>query len=303
MKLAIVLVNFNTTKDTIECLESLKAARIPKDMTIKVVVIDNGSSDSEVNLLEKKLNKDIIFIRSTNTGFAGGNNLGIKTALNHNPTHILLLNNDTEVPKDFFAAIKSSAINQSGVGLLSPKIYFAKGYEFHKDRYQKNDQGKVIWSAGGNVDWANVYGQNANVDEVDNGQFTKVEEISFATGACLLIKKEVVDKIGLIDERYFMYLEDLEYSIRAKKAGFKIVFDPSVYLWHKVAQSSGVGSSLNDYFITRNRLLFGLSYANSRAKFALLREAMKFLLVGRQAQKVGVKDFFLGKFGKGSWLK
>ncbi len=302
MKITVILVNFNTSKDTHECIESLKKATVPKNLEVLIFVVDNGSSKSEVDSLKKIKGVELI-VNSINSGFSGGNNIGIKAALQHSPTHILLLNNDTEVPKDFFVNLKNSAKKLPQAGLITPKIYFAKGYEFHKDRYKKTDLGKVIWSAGGSIDWENVYGKNDNVDEVDYGQFKQTSQKDFATGACLLIKREVIDKVGLIDERYFLYLEDLEYSVRAKKTNYEIIFDPSIYLWHKVAQSSAVGSSLNDYFITRNRLLFGMTYAKTRAKLALLREALRFLVSGRESQKAGVKDFFLGKFGKGSWLK
>ena len=77
----------------------------------------------------------------------------------------------------------------------------------------------------------------------------------------MLIRRQVIDQIGLLNQNYFLYLEDLEFCQRAKRAGWRIVFDPSIKIWHKVSQSSGIGSSLNDYFITRNRLLFGLRYA------------------------------------------
>lgn len=303
MKLAIVIINYNTANDTIACLNSLQEAKIPEDTQVHTYLIDNASTDDSVKLLEPYLST-IRFIESPiNNGFAGGNNLGIKAALQSDPTHILLLNNDTLVPPDFFTTIVNSAIKETSVGIVTPKIYFAKGYEFHKERYKKEELGKVIWSAGGKIDWDNVYGPNAYVDEVDNGQFTETIDSDFATGACMLIKREVIDKVGIFDERYFLYLEDLEYSVRAKRAGWGIVFDPSIFLWHKVSQSSGVGSDLNDYFITRNRLLFGMTYAGFRAKFALLREAFRFLISGRPAQRAGVKDFFARRFGKGTWLK
>ncbi len=304
MQLSIVLVNYNTAKDTLECLNSLAEANVPKDFSHQIIVVENASTDDSLKILKKSLQKQVkLIVASTNTGFAGGNNLGVKEALKNNPSHILFLNNDTVVPKSFFTDLINSAINDPSVGLVTPKIYFAQGYEFHKDRYEKNELGKVIWSAGGILDINNVLGSNAHVDEVDKGQFKKTTPTDFATGACLLIKKEVVDQIGLFDERYFLYLEDLELSIRAKRKGWQVVFDPTIYLWHKVSQSSGVGSSLNDYFITRNRLLFGFTYASLRTRFALLREAIRFLISGTKAQRTAVIDFFRGRFGKGSWLK
>jgi len=98
-----------------------------------------------------------------------------------------------------------------------------------------------------------------------------------------------------------MYYEDIDLSMRIKKAGFEVLYIPSANVWHKVAQSSGIGSGLNDYFITRNRLLFGMRYAKLRTRFALYRESLRFLLSGRVWQRKGVLDFYLGRLGKGSW--
>lgn len=302
MKLCVILVNYNTPSDTIDCLESLKACHIPGDLSLKTIVVDNASIDDSTDILSLKY-PEVELIRSyRNLGFAGGNNLGIKAGLKTDPSHILLLNNDTVVPQEFFDKIYQSAINDDKVGLLTPKIYFAKGYEF-KDHYKTSELGKVVWAAGGVMDWDNLLGSNANVDEVDEGQFKNVVDTDFATGACLLVRREVIDKIGLLNENYFLYLEDVEFSERAKRAGFRVVFDPSISLWHKVSQSSGIGSHLNDYFITRNRLVFGLTYARFRTKFALLREAVRKLSTGTPAQKTAIKDFFLHRLGKGTYLK
>ena len=117
----------------------------------------------------------------------------------------------------------------------------------------------------------------------------------------MVITRRALEKVGLLDEKYFMYLEDLDYSERIKKAGFKIIYEPKAIVWHKNAQSSGVGSDLNDYFFTRNRLLFGMTYAPIRTKFALIRESGRLAVKGRKWQKRGVVDFYLRNFEKGSW--
>lgn len=302
MKLSIVLVNYNTPQDVLDVVASLNSATIPKDLQVDTILVDSASTDNSVSIFKSKL-KHLKLITSTeNLGFAGGNNLGIKQALLSSPDVVLLLNPDTIVPKSFFTDFLKSAISRPEVGLLTPKIYFAKGYEFHKDRYKKQDLGKVIWGAGGVIDWANLYGSNAHVDEVDDGSL-KQSQTDFATGACLFIKREVLEQVGLIDERYFLYLEDLEFSLRAKRHGWQIVFDPTIYIWHKVSQSSGIGSSLNDYFITRNRLLLGFTYSSLRTRIALLREAFRFLISNNHARRIAVLDFLTAKFGPGSWLK
>ncbi len=187
------------------------------------------------------------------------------------------------------------------IAIVSPKIYFAKGYEFAKDKYKTSELGKVIWYAGGKTDMKNVYGKNIGVDEVDKGQHDKLREIDFATGACFLVSAIALKQVGLFDEKYFMYKEDEDLAMRMKKMGWKIVYEPKAVVWHKVAQSSGIGSNLNDYFISRNRLLFGFKYGGLRTKFALMRESIKLFIFGRHYQAVGIRDYYLRKFGRGSW--
>mgnify|MGYP002623374978 FL=1 len=119
----------------------------------------------------------------------------------------------------------------------------------------------------------------------------------------MLTRNKLVKDIGYLREKYFLYWEDAEYSERAKRAGWKVVYTPATHLWHKVSQASGIGSQLNDYFLTRNRLDFGMRYARLRTKLALVRESLRLLTKGREWQKTGVRDYFLCRFGKGSWGK
>lgn len=295
----IVIVNFNGLKDTLECLKSVKKC-VVRGAKCKIAVVDNGSKADDVRELKKL--KGIKLIESkVNTGFTGGNNLGIKYALKEGADYILLLNNDTTVDKDFLEILLETADLYDNAGIFTPKIYFAPGFEFHKDKYSKQERGHVIWSAGGVIDWNNVYGQNYGVDDTDIGQYEKIQETHFATGAAMLVRKEVFEQIGFFDDKLFLYFEDVEFCQRAKAAGWKIMFVPDSKVWHKVSQSSGIGSDLNDYYITRNRLLFGTKFAPFRSKVALLRESVRLLKYGRKWQKIGALDFYKGKFGKGSW--
>lgn len=308
MLVSIVIVNWNREKDTIECLRSLE--KINRDFNLEVIIVDNASTDGSKEKIRKFIKRSLLpnnslryeFIKNKqNLGFCGGNNIGIKHALNHGADFILLLNNDTFVEKSFLKNLVGFALKHSDGGVFSPKIYFAPGYEFKKELYRKRDLGKVIWYAGGDLDWKNVYGTNHGVDEVDHGQFEKIRKTDFATGACMLIRCKVLEKIGSLNEKYFMYFEDTDLSVRVKRKGWKVFFVPRAIIWHKVAQSSGIGGSLNDYFITRNRLLFAKKYASLRTRFALYRESLRLLKVGRKWQKKGVLDFYFGRFGKGSW--
>lgn len=298
-KVAVIILNFNGKKDTIECLQSLQKSTIP----VSIIVVDNGSREEfKVESSKLKVERLMIIRNKENLGFSGGNNVGIQYALENNFEYVVILNNDTIVDKNLiknlFAAVKSD----EKVGIVVPKVYFEKGYEFHKTRYKTGDLGKVVWYAGGIMDWNNVVGKHRGVDEVDSGQFEKVEETDFATGNCMLIPSRIFKKVGILDERYFLYYEDNDFSMRVKRAGYKIMYSPLAKLWHKNAASAGgSGSALQDYYISRNRLLFGMTYAPLRSKFALLREALNLFVSGRSWQRRGVLDFFLGKFGKGSF--
>jgi len=303
MKHVVVsLLNFNSKKNTLDCLKSLEDIR-KDDFKLTIVIIDNASKEDFG--LKSKTVKDmslVVIKNNENLGFSGGHNIAIRYALDNRADYILILNNDTYVEKDFLTKLLKTAGEDRSVGILAPKIYFASGFEFHKDRYSKNEIGKVLWYAGGEMDWANVIGYNRGVDEVDNGQYDKAEETEVATGCCMLIKKEVFENIGLFDDKYFLYYEDSDLSMRARRKDFKIMYVPSSVIWHKNAGSAGgSGSVLQDYYITRNRLLFGFKFAAFLSKLALFRESLSLFLRGRQWQKRGVIDFYLGKLGKGSY--
>ncbi|KKQ83490.1 MAG: Glycosyl transferase family 2, partial [Candidatus Woesebacteria bacterium GW2011_GWA1_38_8] len=228
-----------------------------------------------------------------NLGFTGGNNVGIRYALDHEADFVWLLNNDTFVDRNVLAFV--SAFRDPTVGICGSKIYFAPGREFHYDRYEEKDRGKVLWYAGGLVDWDNMYASHRGVDEVDHGQYDKSVETPFITGCSMMIRREVIDRIGFLDDKYYLYLEDLDFCLRAKKAGFKLLYVPSSILWHVNAGSSArPGNPLHEYYLTRNRLLLGFRYASFRTKVALLREALGFT---SSVRRKAVMDWMFGRFG------
>ncbi|MEK7534620.1 MAG: glycosyltransferase family 2 protein [Patescibacteria group bacterium] len=307
-KVSVVILNYNGKDNTLDCLSSLQNV-VTIDTKLEIIVVDNASKDESVafiksqisNLKSQKLQLKVIENRE-NLGFAGGNNVGIRYALEHGADYVLVLNNDTLVDKNLIDELLKVGNSDENIGILAPKIYFAKGFEFHKNRYTEKDLGKVFWYAGGKMDWKNVIASHKGVDEVDHGQYDKTEETSFASGCCMFMKKEVFGRVGLFDKKYFLYYEDADLSERLKEAGYKIIYNPSAIIWHKNAGSAGgSGSKLQDYYITRNRLLFGMRYAPLRSKLALIKESMKVLISGRYWQKRGILDFYLNKFGKGSY--
>jgi len=302
-KIFIVILNWNNYADTFECLKSVDKLRIGK-FDLRVVVVDNGSSDDSCeNIRNFQLSNSNFHLieNNQNLGYAGGNNVGMRYALESGADWVMVLNNDTEVDHDLVVQLIEAAERDGKVGVLTPKIYFARGSEFHKSKYKKSELGNVIWSAGGEMDWNNVFGKNRGVDEVDSGKYDFEEEVEFATGACVFLRATALDEVGLFDERYFAYFEDADLVMRMRRAGWKIVYVPKAKLWHKVSRSSGIGSKLNDYFIIRNRLYFGMKYATMRTKFALIRESFRIAGIGSEWQQRGARDFYLRRFGRGSW--
>lgn len=302
-KVIIVTLNYNTEEDTKKFLRSLEKIHAA-DFTFEVIVVDNASKII-FTLSDEEKKEYITVIRSeVNTGFAGGNNIGFREALKRGADYILAVNNDTIVHPDMIKNLLRVLESDENIGVTTPKIYFAKGHEFHKDRYSKDELGKVFWFAGGHTDWANVKSIHRGVDEVDHGQYDKVEKITFATGCCMLFKREVLEKVGLFDERYFLYYEDADLNERIQRAGYDIYYVPDAELVHvNAASSGGAGNTLQDYFITRNQMLFGMTYAPVRTKLALVRQSLRLLFSGRPKQKQAMKDYYLRKFGKGTFFK
>lgn len=297
MKVAIITVNYNGKEDTLELLKSLKILKV-NELELKTIVIDNASSDGSVSAIHKAFPEVDILQAGANLGFSGGYNKGIECAQIWGADYFLLINNDSLIKDvNLLWELIKTANSDSKIGLVSPKIYFAKGFEFHKEKYDSKDLGKVIWYAGGHFDWDNIGSVHRGLDEVDKGKYDQIEEQEIVSGACVLIKKDILQKVGLFDERYFLYFEDSDFIKRVKEAEFKIYYNGQVSIYHKVSQSTGIGSIITDYYHTRNRLIFGMKYGKFRTKSALVREAIKLFIFGRPAQRQGVLDYYLGITG------
>lgn len=302
-KVTVVTVNYNTAQDTDTFLQSIQKVNKP-DFSLDIIVIDNGSKDSYKLPASLKKDNVTLILSPDNTGFSGGYNIGMKEALKRGAEYILIVNNDTLADPDLITNLIKAFDEDPKIGLTVPKIYFAKGHEFHKARYKKEELGKVFWFAGGDTDWDNVITKHRGVDEVDHGQYDTMEPTAFATGCCMMFKREVLEKVGLLDDTYFLYYEDADLNERIKRAGYKIYYVPKALLIHvNAASTGGAGSTLQDYFITRNRMIFGMTYAPLRTKIALARESLRLLRSGRPFQKLGIKDFYLRKFNKGTFFE
>lgn len=295
-KVALVIVNWNGIDDTRRCLVSIHEMRIDK-AELEIIVVDNGSSDDSVARIAKEFPEVRILALDTNLGFTGGNNTGIRYAMLHGADYVWLLNNDTIVHKNALSII--GVFEDPKVGIAGSKIFFAAGHEYHKKRYRADQKGKVFWYAGGLVDWDNMYASHRGVDEVDVGQYETEVETVFITGCAMMIRRSVIEKIGVLDDKYYLYLEDLDYCLRARAVGFFLRYYPRSIVWHVNAGSTGgAGNPLHDYYITRNRLLVGLRFAPMRTKFALIREGLRFLMGQNPEKKQAVMDFLMGRMGR-----
>ncbi len=305
-KVSIIILTTNGLAMMRDELENIGKLDV-NGVNAECIVVDNDSSDgTEKELADYKLpNMEYKFMEAgKNLGFAGGNNIGIKNALKRGADYIILMNNDLVLPGDILKKLVSYMEGSPEAGLASPKMYFAEGYEFHKDRYKKSELGKVIWYAGGVIDRKNAYSSHRGVDEVDHGQYDQIKDTDYASGACVIIRRAVFEKIGYLDDSFFLYWEDADFSERAKKAGFGVMYYPGTHLWHKVSASTGgSGSPTNDYFLTRNRLYFAERYLSPRTKFAVWRDTLKLIFAGRTWQKKGAIDAILGIKGMGAWRK
>jgi GT2 family glycosyltransferase len=292
----VIIVNWNGKNDTLACLESLAKIRASA-VSLHVIVVDNGSDDDSPAVIQKAFPRVTVLRSKSNLGFTGGNNIGIRHALAHKADVVWLLNNDTIVDADALSAIR--AFEDPAVGACGSKIYFAAGHEFHHDRYKTEERGRVIWYAGGKVDWHNMYASHRGVDEVDRGQYDRQEITPFITGCSFFIRSEVLNTVGMFDERYYLYLEDLDLSLRIQNAGWKTMYVPTSVIWHVNAGSSGrPGNPLHEYYFTRNRILIGFRYAPVRTKIALLREALRYIFWGSTIRRKAVLDAMVGRFGK-----
>ena len=238
---AIIVLTWNGLADTLACLESLRQLKYPN---YEVVVVDNGSRDGSPAVIRERFPHVTMIENERNLGFTGGNNVGLRYALTQSADYMLLLNNDTVVAPDFLRLLVEAAKGDAETGIAGPMIYYHK-------------QPDVIWSAGGAIDWRRRKTRMVGLDEQDVGQFEAMpREVDFVSGCTLLVKRAVLEQVGLLDERFFAYYEEIEWCVRARQAGFKIMHAPRAHIWHKISPAAQADSATVYYYMTRNRLLF-----------------------------------------------
>jgi GT2 family glycosyltransferase len=192
----------------------------------KIIVVDNASGDGSVQALRSEFPTIDIIENQKNLRFAGGNNIGLRYALEKNAEYVLLLNNDTIVEKNFLFELVHCAENDERVGIAGAKIYY----------YTERNK---IWYAGGKIEWNIGWISHRGIRETDFNQYDQEEETDYVTGCCMLLKRNLIEKIGVLDEAYFIYGEDADWCMRAKNNGYKLMYVPTAKLYHKVSISSG----------------------------------------------------------------
>ncbi len=293
-KVAIIILNWNGWKNTLECLESIYQIDYPK---YEIILVDNGSKDNSVQKIESYakgeiriessffrydpsnkplkivkppskvpsgFNKELVLVENAvNCGFAKGVNVAIHLAQKQSADYVLLLNNDIVVDRGFLSELVAQAEKMPHFGIGGPTIYYY-------------DRPSTVDFAGENLTLWRVKGKE------NCKKLTSPKEVDKVEGSCMLIKRDVLDKVGLLYSKYWAYWEETDLCFRAKKAGFKIVYVPNSNIWHKVASSIGGENNLKrQYYLNRTRLLF----------------AKRNLTLGDQAK------FLVYFFGFEMWLK
>ncbi len=290
-KVAIVLVNYNGLQDTMECIESLTKLRDFDSATIYVV--DNASKNDDLTFIKEKFSFINAIQSKENLGFAGGNNIAIRDAIEQNCDYVLLLNNDTIVDKEMLTNLLEAVDDNS---IVAPSMYY----------YNEPD---VMWYGGGKISKTTGNATHNNKDKVLSDSCDTIEDCTFATGCCILIPRNIIEIIGMLNEDYFMYCEDVEYCLRAIIAGFHIKYVPKAKLWHKVSKSTGGdSSSFSIYYMTRNRLKYITDYreyfhpiAYSYSVFSRYIRALQYLVRRNGHWKAfikGIQDYRKRSFGK-----
>ena len=300
-----IVLNWNQAEMTCDCLNSLARQDYAN---FRVVVVDNGSKDKSAAVLREHFPWVTLLEIPENVGYDLGNNAGIEYAMEHGADYLLLLNNDTEVDTHMLSALIEAAESDPRIGIVGPKVYFF-------------DQPNTIASAGGVIDWRRgearqlQMGEKEAIQSPDGKEHCEGDpgEVDYVISCGVCAKREVVEKIGGLDPRFFIMKDDVDWCVRAARQGYHTVYVPKARMWHKVSATMGSGSPATNYYMTRNGFLFfwkhlgawrGLSptlwnlYRATRTALAWsLKSEYRHLRRQRNAMLLAVRDAFLGRTG------
>lgn len=269
-ELSIITINYNGFKDTCELIETLPL----EDASLEVIVVDNASQNDEATLIEQRFPQVTVIRSEQNLGFAGGNNLGIKAS---HGKYLFFINNDTLLrckkddvrSKSYFQPLINRLESSPKIGMVCPKIRFAW------------DDNPIQFAGYTPLSSITMRNRSIGFGKADHGQYDVAHTTPYAHGAAMMVKREVIEKAGLMPECFFLYYEELDWSMMIRRAGYDIWYEPSCTIYHKESQATGQNSPLKTYYITRNRLLF-----NQRNKHIPQRWLTSLYLIGI----VGTKD-------------
>ena len=237
--LSIITINYNGLKDTCELIESLPL----EDKSIEVIVVDNASKENEASIIASRYPQVKVIRSEQNLGFAGGNNLGIKAALGR---YLFFINNDTILRHQTsdIRHLVSRLETDDKIGMVCPKIRFAWG------------DNPIQFAGYTPLSRYTMRNHSIGFGETDRGQYDTAHPTPYAHGAAMMVKREALEKVGLMPECYFLYYEELDWSMMFTRAGFSIWYEPACTIYHKESQATGQNSPLKTYYLTHNRLLF-----------------------------------------------
>jgi GT2 family glycosyltransferase len=264
-RVAVVLINFNSPDLTAACLESLQRSSYPSQ---ELIVVDNGSTDASVAALTARFPHVTVLPQERNIGFAAGNNAGIALALRRDAAFVWILNNDTVVHEDCLSRLVS-ACEEPGVGMSTGRIL----------RYGAPD---TIWYAGGRHSLWTGRTVHFGMGRRDVARYHIRRDVEFVSGCCMLVKRQLIEQAGAFDDRFFIYVEDADWSVRARRAGFRLVYAPDAVVFHhadsatvskiSMGASAGTVSPWKHYLTARNTIWVERKHAAAlqRVAFALL---------------------------------
>jgi GT2 family glycosyltransferase len=233
-----VILNTNRRDDTLECLESLQGGQYPNH---QVIVLDNASSDGSVEAIRSRFPQVEIISLTENKGYAGNNNVGIDAAIERGADWVFVLNEDTILDSGCISELVRVGESDPGIGIVGPMVYH-------------HSEPTVIQSAGGQFS-PYLEATHLAQNEPDQGQYPAPHPVDWISGCAILVRKPVIEDVGVLDERFFYYWEETEWCLRASKSGWRVMHAPQAHLWHKGVQRDYSPGPSVTYYNTRNRFL------------------------------------------------
>jgi GT2 family glycosyltransferase len=258
-----IVLAYNGIDLTLECLATLRNQDYPN---LHLLVVDNASTDDTVEILRAQAPDVEVLPANANLGYAGGNNLGMRHALEQGADLLFLVNNDTRLDAHCVTALVEEIRQAPTCGAVGPMVYTW-------------DNWQTISSAGGVVDWATADAINVGAGEADQGQFA-ARSVDFVNGCGIMVSKTAVERVGLIDERFFMYWEETDWCVRMQEAGLDVRFQPAAKMQHKAPLTWEQQSPLTLYYMGRNRLFFFARHGRAAQRVGAVMGAAKGLLHG-----------------------